>query len=62
MPQAAGPPGTPHDAHGLSAGRLGPDEEPGTLTAKTDNCFSSCSPWHFGQRGATPSRTRCSNR
>jgi hypothetical protein len=62
IPHAPGPPGTPHDAHGLSAGMLAPADDPGTLTANTDNCFSSCSPRHLGHDGATPARVSCSNR
>jgi len=62
IPHAPGPPGTPHDAHGLSAGTPADADEPATLTANTDNCFSSCSPSHFGHDGATPARVNCSNR
>ena len=43
MPHAPGPPGTLHEAHGLSDGNFAPADEPATLTANTDNCFSSCS-------------------
>jgi hypothetical protein len=61
MPHAPGPPGTWQDAHGLSAGILAADDPPCTLTANTDNCFSNCSPWHFGHDGATPALVSCSN-
>jgi len=62
MPHAPGPPGTPHDAHGLSAGIPAPADDPETLTANTDNCFSSSLLWHVGHAGATPARINCSNR
>ena len=61
MPHAPGPPGTWHEAHGLSDGMLAADDPPCTLTANTDNCFSNCSPWHFGHDGATPVFVNCSN-
>lgn len=61
MPQAPGPPGTPQLAHGLSAGMRGDALLLAAPTAKTDNCFSSDSLWHFGQDGLTPDRVRNSN-
>lgn len=62
MPQAAGPPGTPQRAQGLSSATpdAGAVDAPAP-TANTDNCFSSDSPAHFGQAGATPDLVRNSN-
>lgn len=60
MPHAPGPPGTLHDAQGLSAAIRPPPDE-GTLTAKVESSFSSCSLLHFGHEGVTPARVRCSN-